>query len=151
MRYRRNPRSQSGPLRFNATPMVDVFFLLTIFFMLVSRFSSAEQVRMQLPKPRESQAKVMKLPERIVINCRPTDTDDPTAPTVLYSVGPNPPEPLAQLSDRLAALKRESPNLAAVLRADRRLRYEDVRAVMRVIAANRIDMLNVAAHVSEGE
>jgi biopolymer transport protein ExbD len=136
---------------FNATPMVDVIFLLTIFFMLVAKFSSAEQVRMELPRPKDSQAKVRKMPERVVINCRLADPDDPTGRIVLYSVGPNLPESLGVISDRLAAMKRESPGLKVVVRADRRLRYADVRAVMRVIARNDIQMLNAVAHVGEDE
>lgn len=151
MRYGRSHRPSAPPPSFNATPMVDVIFLLTIFFMLVTRFSSAEQVRMQLPQPTESRARVTKIPERIVINCRLAPAGDPLGRDVLYSVGPNPPEPLDTLSDRLAAMKRDAPKLSAVIRADRRLQYADVRAVMRVIVGLEIDMLNVAAHVSEDE
>ncbi len=151
MRRRRNHRGGTGPLRFNATPMVDVIFLLTIFFMLVSRFSSAEQVRMELPEPKESVAKVTRIPDRVVINCRVASPDDPAGRSVLYSLGPNAPVPLEVLSSRLAAMKRESPDLKVVLRADRRLFYADVRAVMRLIAQHGIEMLNVVAHVSEDE
>jgi len=129
--------------------MVDVIFMLTIFFMLVSRFSSAEQIPMQLPKPQQSRAAVKKLPERIVINCRPADPAAPDLGAVLYSIGPNPPEPLEVIADRLAAMKRQYAAPQVVLRADRRLRYGRVREVMRVIAANEVDMLNVVAHVSE--
>lgn len=151
MRSGLRPHRSSATLGFNAIPMVDVIFLLTIFFMLVSRFSSAEQVPMELPKPEESQAKVPRMPERVVINCRVADPDDPTGRSVLYSIGPNPPEPLAVLSDRLLGLKRESPGLRVVVRADRRLYYEDVRAVMHLIAHHDIEMLNVVAHVEEDE
>ena len=151
MRYRYDDRRSLGTLAFNATPMVDVFFLLTIFFMLVSRFSSAEQVPMELPKPADSQAEVARMPERVVINCRLGDPDDPAGPAVLYSIGPNRPESLGVLSDHLAAMKRAAPHLKVVVRADRRLRYADVRRVMRVIARNDVEMLNVAAHVGEGE
>ncbi len=149
MRYRRDHRRESSVLAFNATPMVDVFFMLTIFFMLVTRFSSAEQVPMELPEPTDSQAQVTKIPERVLINCRLADIDDPLGRTVLYSVGPNRPEPISVISDRLAAMKRQSAELEAVVRADRRLHYADVRAVMRVIAENGIEMLNVVAHVGE--
>jgi biopolymer transport protein ExbD len=134
---------------FNATPMVDVIFLLTIFFMLVTRFSSAEQVPMELPKPTDSRAGVVRMPERVVINCRLADEDDPEGRFVLYSIGPNPPRPLVVIAEQLASLKRGSPALKVVLRADRRLPYADVRAVMRVIAENRIEVLNVVAHVAE--
>ena len=151
MRYGRSHRPRTGVLSFNATPMVDVVFLLTIFFMLITRFSSAEHARMQLPQPTDSQAKITKIPERIIINCRLAPPADPLGRNVLYSIGPNAPEPLDSISNRLAALKREQPKLSAVVRADRRLHYADVRAVMQIIADQGIEMLNVAAHVSEDE
>ena len=145
-------RTQRPPgLAFNATPMVDVFFMLAIFYMLVTRFSSAEQVPMELPRPEGSLAKVAHIPERVVINCRLADPARSSPSSALYSVGPNQPESLATISDRLAALKRQSPNLKVIIRADRRLDYASVRALMRIIAHHRIDMLNVVAHVAEGE
>jgi len=139
----------TASLAFNATPLVDVIFLLTIFFMLVTRFSSAEQVPMQLPKPEQSQARVARLSDRIVINCRLADPSNPSGSKVLYSVGPNRPESLAVISDRLAARRRESADVSVVVRADRRCRYADVRALMRVIARNNVRLLNVVAHVAE--
>ena len=151
MRYGRSHRPRTGVLSFNATPMVDVVFLLTIFFMLVTRFSSAEHVAMQLPQPTDSRAQVTKIPERIVINCRLAPPADPLGRHARYSVGPNAPHSLDSRSNRLAAFKLEQPNLSAVVRADRRLHYADVRAVMQIIADHDIDMLNVAAHVSEDE
>lgn len=147
MRYGRSMRTPP-PMRFNATPMVDVIFMLTIFFMLVTRFSSAEQIPMELPKPVKSQAKIIRMPQRVVINCRMAGPGDPTA---VYSVGPNRPESLGVISDRLAVLKQASPGLKVIVRADRRLMYADVRALMRVIARNNIEMLNVVAHVGEGD
>ena len=145
----RRPRS-SEPLTFNLTPLFDLMFTLTIFFLIASHLSSAEQVRMLLPRPAESQAKVAKMPDRVVINCRlaeGTGEED----RVLYSLGPNAPEPLEVISARLAALKEQSPELQAVIRADRRLHYQDVRAAMNVVAQNGIRMLSVVAHVSEDE
>ena len=135
---------------FNATPMVDVFFLLTIFFMLVSRFSSAEQIPLELPKPFDSRAALTKLPDRVVINCRPADPANLNDSEVLYSIGPNRPESLSVISDRLANMKLRSSELHIIVRADKRLTYGHVRAVMRVIAQNGIDILNVVAQVGEG-
>lgn len=146
---RRRNRSTASALVFNATPMVDVIFLLTIFFMLISRFASEEQIRMQLPKPDGSQAAVTRIPERVVINCRPSELTDSAMPSVRYSIGPNQPEPLDVIADRLIAMKRAAPNVKVIVRADRRLHYEDVRAIMRVIASCDIEMLNVVAHIAE--
>jgi len=151
MRHGRGYRRSSKGFAFNLTPMVDVIFILTIFFMLVSRFSAAEQVPMEVPKPYDSKARTIKMPERVTINCRAIRPDDPAAGAVLYSIGPNQPMPLSVVSERLAAMKAQSPELKAVIRADRRLHYADVRALMRVIARNNIEMLNVVAHVAEEE
>ena len=141
-------RSHAAPVAFNSTPLVDMIFTLAIFFMLVTRFSSAELVPMQLPQPDQSQAEVQRMPSRVIINCRPDERD---RSRILYSLGPNQPEPLSIISDRLAAMKRDTPGVQVVVRADRRLSYADVRAVMRVVAALDIDLLNVVAHVAEGE
>ncbi len=140
-------------MAFNATPMFDMMFTLTIFFMLVCRLSSAEQMRMELPRPEDSRAQMARMPQRVVINCRyvPADSAGRVAGGVAYSLGPNPPEPLRVISERLAAMKLQASDLEAVVRADRRLRYADVRAAMGVVAANRIKMLNVVAHVGESE
>jgi len=150
MRYRGKQAEQRATLEFNATPMVDVIFLLTVFFMLVSRFASAENIKMEVPQPDVSQAKSVKIPERILINCRPIDERDPGM-GVLYSIGPNAPEPLADISQRLASFKAKRADLKVIIRADRRLRYQDVRAVMKVVASHNIEMLNIVAKVGEGE
>ncbi len=151
MRIGRDRYSGPATLAFNATPMVDIIFMLTIFFMLVSRFSSAEQIAMQLPKPDESKARVEKIRERVIVNCRLENPNDPTNSAVLYSIGPNRPEPLDVLADRFVAMKRETPGMKVVVRADRRLPYGPVREVMRVIAGSGVEVLNVVAHVAEVE
>ena len=143
-------RSASAQLVFNATPMVDVIFMLTVFFMLVSSFSEEENVPLELPRPTESQAKTALISDRVVINCLPADPLDPIGGGVLYRLGPNRPVPLEVLSQNLAAFKRDVPELKVVLRADRRLAYADVRAVMREIARNNIEMLNVGAETRTG-
>ncbi len=55
-----NPRARS-PVSFNMTPMIDVVFMLIIFFMLVSNFASVENLELDLPDPDHSQAAKVKL------------------------------------------------------------------------------------------
>ena len=131
-------------------PMIDVVFLLLIFFALVTRFASAENVPMELPTPKDSRAQNIQLKDRVVINCRLLDPSRPEA-GVLYSSGPNPPEALERISARLAVAKQAVPNLKVMIRADRRLPYSAVRAVMQVVAENEIEMMNLVAHVGKGE
>src|SRR3972149_5568208 len=100
---RRYQRRVSG-MAFNFTPLIDVMMLLTIFFMLVARFTSAEQLAMMLPDPADSLARGSGMPERGVINGRVNESlTDPDG--VVYSLGPNPPESLGGISDHLAALQ----------------------------------------------
>lgn len=148
MAYRQRREHSSG-LVFNATPLVDVIFILTIFFMLVSRFSSAELVRMNLPQPHKSQAKAMTARDRVVINCRPASASESSRGSVAYSLGPNLPESLQSIANRLASMKRQSPHLRVLIRADRSLPYAAVRSVMQILAENQIEMLNVVAHMAE--
>jgi biopolymer transport protein ExbD len=148
MPERRRFQGPPSGLAFNFTPLIDVFFLLTIFFMLVSRFTTVEQMRVDLPAPRESVAKVPRMADRIVVNCRLAESEG-EGESVIYSLGPNPPGPLSVVADQLAALKQQTPEVRVVIRADRRLRYEQVRSVMRVLAELGVPLLNVAAVARE--
>jgi biopolymer transport protein TolR len=150
MRFGRKHRQPPSGLSFNATPLIDVIFTLTMFYMLIAKFSSAEQVPMQLPKPADSRAQIPNMPDRVVVNCRLAGASDGADRIVLYSIGPNNPESLGAIAERLALMKQQAPGLKVVIRADRRLAYEDVRVVMRLIAENGIELLNVVAHISEG-
>ncbi len=138
-------------IRFNMAPMIDVVFLLIIFFVLVSTFASAESVPMNLPEPEKSMAKNVKITDRVVINCRlvgsMTQGDSARA---LYSVGPNRPESLDTISRRLAAAKEVNPNLKVIIRADKRLPYDLVRSVMQIVADNQIENMSLVAHVGRG-
>lgn len=151
MRSRRDRGRSSAVLGFSATPLIDLIFTLSIFYMLLSRFSTDEQVALDLPSPDASRAVAVHIPDRVVINCRVGEGEDPSASSVIYSIGPNRPESLAVISDRLAALKRESPGLKVVIRADRRIPYAEVRSVMRLVAENNVELLNIAALVGEGK
>jgi biopolymer transport protein ExbD len=133
------------------TPMIDVVFMLIIFFMLVSNFASVENLELDLPDPEHSQAARVKLTDRVVINCLLRDTWSSTGARAVYSIGPMRVGSLDELSDHLAAAKAATPGLQVVLRADRRLPYSAVRQVMEVVARNQIEVMNVVAHAREGE
>ncbi len=145
MLYVPRHRRQSRGLDFNSTPLIDIIFTLSIFYMLISVVSSQEFVPMELPDPAASQAVAARTGERVVLNCRAAADGE----TPLYSLGANPPEPLSALAAQLVAWRRESPGLGVVIRADRRLQYRDVRAAMAMVAEQKIEVLNVAALTSD--
>jgi biopolymer transport protein ExbD len=132
--------------------LIDVLFLLIIFFTLISTFASAENVAMHLPAPDKSKAQEAKLVDRVVLNCQyaaPRGREQTNH--VLYSVGPNPPEDLGTIAQKLALARQANPKLKVVIRADKRLRYEQVRAVMETVAEAQIQNLTLVAHVAAGE
>lgn len=51
MKFKRQPREE---LELNLTPLIDVVFLLLIFFMVSTTFQKESQISLQLPKAGES-------------------------------------------------------------------------------------------------
>ena len=146
MRHSWRPRPRLS-LTFNMAPMIDVVFLLIIFFVLVSTFASAERVAMELPNPDESQAKNVKLTDRVIINVQLLNPGAPGLAEVGYSIGPTRVESLGSIAERLALQARLVPDLKVIIRADRRVEYGAVREVMEIVAENGIEKMNIVAHV----
>jgi len=147
----RAPRYEHQDVRFNMAPLIDVVFLLIIFFTLVSTFASAENIRMDLPAPDKSKAQTLKIVDRVVLNCQFAPGLAGAGGRVLYSVGPNPPEDLDTIGQKLVAARQANPKLKAVVRADKRVRYEQVREVMVMVADAGIQDLSLVAHVGTAE
>ena len=123
------------------TPLIDVAFLLLTFFMLASHFASAEKLEMFLPHPDHSQAVDRKFRDRVVINLTFQGADREPALTF----GPLPVASIEELGDRLSEVASANPQV--ILRADRRLKYGDVRQVMELIAAHRLTRLQVVTEL----
>jgi biopolymer transport protein ExbD len=150
MRRHRSKDTRHGEISMNMAPMIDMVFMLLIFYAFCSRLKNAESVEMQLPKPEHSQAVNVVLEDRVLIHCRPADLARPEG-EVLYSAGVNPPESLDRISQRLAAVKAAVPDVKVVIRADRRVRFAAVRAVMQIVADNQIERMNLVAMAAERE
>ena len=64
----RDRSSQPEPIAANLTPMIDVTFLLIIFFVLVSQIVEVENADLDLPRPEEAASELPGDQSRIVIN-----------------------------------------------------------------------------------
>lgn len=143
----------------NLTPMIDVSFLLVVFFVLVTRITDAEQSPMSLPEVRAGTAALAEDEARIVLNVML----GPDGTSSGYSVGATrfdaSPDGVARLAEQLAEGYRRNPRLAVHLRADRSTRYEWVEPAMRAAttaarragggALPRLDLV-VEEHAGEG-
>ena len=133
------------PIGFIILPMIDVIFLLLLFFVVVTSFEASANVKVEVPSPESSQAQKPESSKQVIINCEPVDHLSPGTSGAMYRVGGDPPESLSEISDRLAAAKAANPQLTVVIRADRHLPFAPVRAVMQVVADNGIEMMNLSA------
>lgn len=136
-------QSRPSIWQFNMTPLIDVTFLLLTYFMLASHYATAEKPDMSLPQPDESQAIDRRLEEKVIVNM--LYESGLHRPALTF--GPMPVASLAELSGRLSELAARNPRAEVVLRADRRLRYGDVRKVMEAIAAQKLSRLQVVAEM----
>jgi TolR protein len=107
----------------NVTPLVDVCLVLLIIFMVVTPMLQTG-VPVQLPETGNPD----KYPENAK-QLKVTITDDGK---IFFSKDDWIPS-LAELQRRLADIQRETPDKEVVVKADRRLKYKDVREVMKAM------------------
>ena len=121
--------------------MIDIVFLLIVFFMLVSRIASEETAKgVDLPGPDASVANSGMPSERVVLNLLYAGPGRPP----IYRIGSVPVGNLEEVRRMLTASKDNSPELHAVLRADRRIDYRFVRETIRQIALADIEIIHLA-------
>jgi biopolymer transport protein ExbD len=115
----------------NLTPLIDVSFLLIVFFALVSGIASREQAKMSLSRVREGVAARPDDDARWVLNVLPA-SDGASAGYALngevYAVDADGAE---RLAEALAEGYRANPRLEVNLRADRATHYRFVEPAMR--------------------
>lgn len=118
--------------RLNMTPMIDCVFLLLTFFMVVSELTQQyDAVEVKLPRVRASTA------------------PPPTAQFVklaadggIFVAGER--VSLDRLAETLRWLRYEDPNVAIVLKADERVPFKHVRAILKVCTNYRVKVWRLA-------
>lgn len=141
----------------NLTPMIDMTFLLVVFFILVSRITSVEQVPLQLPSPFDPASNPAPEAPRLVVNVPGDDYGEATGVVYdqqIYEIDEN---GMDLLAGAVAARLEAVPELQVNLRADRRVPYESVAPVMDALAtagarAGRVDgvRVNLVIQIEQG-
>jgi len=135
-------RDRGGSMQVNMTPMIDIVFLLIVFFMVVSRIASEEVAKdVRLPAPDTSVAHSATPSDRVVLNLLYAGAGRVPA----YRIGAVSVDSLDGVRQMLIASKRTTPDLRAILRADRRIDYQFVREAIRQIAKVNIEVIHLAA------
>ncbi|MCL4306006.1 biopolymer transporter ExbD [bacterium] len=153
------PKKRRIPVSIDMTPMVDIAFLLLIFFMSTTVFKKPEEVAVQTP----SSHSIRQLPETdIIVITIPKDnkvfmTLDNAALDVENGLAEIvgratkgiefPPDSIASRIERLM-LKRLVEKV--VLKADRDADYGTVEKVLGVLQKNDLLFVNMVTEVEEG-
>jgi biopolymer transport protein ExbD len=114
-------------IKIDMTPMVDVAFLLLIFFMSTSQFDPPQKVQIQIPESHSN----LKVPESDVMVLSISKDNQ-----ILYQIGKNPQEEtdLGSLEQLVTEQRRRNPRTRVAIRADKESEYgtmEDVMAIMQ--------------------
>jgi biopolymer transport protein ExbD len=134
----------------NLTPLIDVTFLLIVFFVLVSRIVEVEHVPMDLPEPRHAASHRLGDEGRVVINIALAADGQPSAYRLGAREFPAGREGADMLAERLAEMYRTNPSLHVNLRADRLTQYEWIDPVMQAVgrAARHVGHPDAVARVN---
>ncbi|MDZ4830524.1 MAG: biopolymer transporter ExbD [Phycisphaerae bacterium] len=118
----------------NLTSLIDLSFLLVVFFVLVGRISSTERVALHPPTPRDPASELPGDESRVVLNVLASSASDEA-----YALGSDrfrgDTGGLTALRTRLVDVYLANPKARVNLRADRAARYDRVEPVMRLISA----------------
>ncbi len=135
----------TGAVRFNMTPLIDIVFLLIIFFMLVSQFTKLELEQVELPVAKTATPIDYGRFRNVVINIK--NPDDPEVwimgKPIDSSISAGIPN--SELTQYLQSFVSESGEAAGerklnvILRADAMIPYEDIARVMLCAGAAKIE------------
>jgi biopolymer transport protein ExbD len=114
-------------VKIDMTPMVDVAFLLLIFFMSTSQFDPPQKIPITIPDSHSN----LKVPESDVMTIGVGKENQ-----ILYQIGKNPQEftDLANLESVVTEQRRHNPRLRVAIKADKVSDYgtmEDIMSVMQ--------------------
>ena len=130
-----NNAKQSRPMQLNMTSMIDIVFLLIIFFMIVSQISETNKEQIELPA---LSAELEQQSAKMTVNINA----DSEVIVSGESIGTN--QLQAMISQELAAVDGNTNRLFVTLRVDRNALTDRANEVMRILNGAGIPGVRVA-------
>jgi len=128
-RYRTRLRSLSGwP---ELTALIDILFLALLVLEISSSFVRVSGISVELPRLPAPDTAML---ERYIVTITPPDQEHPQG-TIYYR---DKPVDHQELSRRLSEIKDHSKQARVVIRADRRVPFSEVAAVMAIAEAEKL-------------
>ncbi len=130
---------QDDQPRLDLTPMIDVVFLLIIFFMVATRFAEMERdIELELPEVAAAQALTSAPKQRVV-----TVSDEGQVTLDSNQVS------LPELVRKLSAARREYPELSVVIRGDASCAFQHVAATLAACKEANISDLGITVRIAQ--
>jgi biopolymer transport protein ExbD len=123
------PVDTSEEAKFAMAPMIDMVFLLLVFFMCASRLSQLQTVELEIPDANKAVVPKER-PDRVVVNVT-------SAGDVL--VGTQAVADDNELRDVIKQYKESMPDIKVYVRADKESEHKHVRKIMAVMGELGID------------
>ncbi|MDA8698242.1 biopolymer transporter ExbD [Rhodopirellula sp.] len=127
-------RKTTDDASINLTPMIDVVFLLVIFFMVGSKFSDAEsRIEVNVPNLSEMQA-ITRLPDERVVAISIDGTISLDDSTVT----------LAQLTERLRSERQNYPGLRVAVRGEATGSLQQTVEVLHAVRSSGVEKIGIS-------
>lgn len=124
----------------NLTPMIDVVFLLIIFFMAASKFAEVEaDIDLQLPEVAAA-APITSAPKQRTVSVEKEGKIQLDGKTVS----------LAELTAQLSSAQREFPQLSVVIRGDAACAFQHVASALGACKDANISELGITVKLAQG-
>ena len=140
------PLDNEEEAKFEMAPMIDMVFLLLIFFMIASRMSVLQNIELEIPTATKA-AVPKERPQRFVVNI--TDAGIVHAGAEALGASDS-PDVLGELRDMIKDQKETFPELRVYLRADQMTDHVHVKRVMNIMAEAGVDDFIFGAFIPEG-
>lgn len=127
----------------NMTPMIDIVFLLIIFFMTVSQVSKIKNERVELPQTSERGSEEQK-PSKITVNVNQEGEIIVLGQTMTET------DFIVLVSEELIALNNRTDLLTIVMRVDRRAKCRTVNELVSQLESLQVNKVRLAVEKSEG-
>ena len=124
------------------TPMIDVVFLLLIFFMVATSFvEETQQYQVELPKSEEAEVATIETVLSILVH--EFDASETPENRVIFRIAGE-PVPRADLFNTIKQQHESRKLTAVVIKADKDARYQDIISVVSCLHANDIRDFSLA-------
>lgn len=128
-------RKEPADLSANLTSLIDVTFLLIVFFVLVSKINDVERTTdLKPPQVPNPLSELAESEHRVVINVIPAPAGRVASYLVGLSEFAGDDAGLAGMTDHLTRLYQTNPSIDVNVRADRATHYEFVEPVLQAVS-----------------